>query len=477
MESKEMEKKERRKADLKRVGYFLLFYIGLVILFYDIAKEQILYTEYSQKASIRTKEIGEIVDGDVIEQTVYYDGDFLSSLTLQVATYARKNTGKLRIEVQTDVGEGFQTIVACEYEMEQIADNSDLTLKIGKKLDSFPFHLRITTSGAEYGNAITLYAAEETQPEKRVYRNGEKGETALCIGVKGGRQSTFGKWYWELAVIFAFFLVGVLFWLLGDKGTGYRLRTHIERYEFLVNQLIRRDFKTKYKRSVLGFCWSFLNPLLTMLVQYVVFSTIFRSDIDNFPVYLLSAGIIFNFFTESVGGGLCAIVGNASLITKVFVPKYIYPFSKVLSTAINLVISMIPLLFTVWLTGEEFTKAFFLIPFLFLSLIAFCVGMSLILSTSMVFFRDTQFLWGIISLVWMYATPIFYPESIIPTRFAFILKWNPMYHYLKFFRTILMQGISPQMSEYGYCIGFSILFCVVGAWIFKKAQNHFVLYL
>lgn len=485
LKEKEENTKKGLKINWKLLRYFLGIYIGLAILFYWIAEEAILYQVDRQEALVQTKEIGEIVDGDVVEQIIHYKGDFLSSLTFQVATYARKNTGTIRIAVSNqpfDLKEKTveeAEIVIKEYDMATITDNSNLIVEIGKKTDGLDWYIRITSKGASYGNAITFYATETFVTDQQMYRNGQAEAMALCIGVDGGIATFLGNWYWELVLVTGGVLILVFFFMFqeGEERLGNRLLSHIRQYKFLVNQLVKRDFKAKYKRSALGFFWSFLNPLLTMLVQYVVFSTIFRSDIDNFPVYLLSAGIVFNFFTESVGGGLCAIVGNAALITKVYVPKYIYPFSKVLSTAINLVISMLPLLFAVWVTGEQITRAFLLLPFFFLCLLAFCVGMSLMLSTSMVFFRDTQFLWGILSLVWMYATPIFYPESIIPARFRFVLQINPMYHYLKFFRTILMQGVSPQMIEYGYCIGFALLFLGTGAWIFRRAQKKFVLYL
>ena len=157
------------------------------------------------------------------------------------------------------------------------------------------------------------------------------------------------------------------------------------RYGFLIKQLVSRDFKTKYKRSVLGYLWSFLNPLMTMMVQYIVFSQLFRSNIENFPVYLLSGIVLFSFFTESVGQGLTAILANASLITKVYVPKYIYPVTKVVSSSINLFISLIPLMIVVLLTGQRITKAILLIPFPLICLLIFCIGMTFMLCTSEVY--------------------------------------------------------------------------------------------
>ena len=213
-----------------------------------------------------------------------------------------------------------------------------------------------------------------------------------------------------------------------------------------------------------------------MIVQYIVFSTIFRSGIDNFPVYLLSGIILFNFFNEAVGQGLTAIVGNASLITKVYVPKYIYPVTKVVSCSINMTISVIPLLAVTLLTGTQLTKAVILLPYALACLLLFCIGMSLLLSTTMVFFRDTQYLWGIVSLVWMYATPLFYPENIIPAQFRFIQTLNPIYHYIRFVRTILIDGISPEPKAYFFCGISAIIMCVAGALVFKRYQDRFVLY-
>ena len=113
------------------------------------------------------------------------------------------------------------------------------------------------------------------------------------------------------------------------------------RYRFLIQQLVSRDFKTKYKRSVLGIVWSFLNPLLTMLVQYVVFSTLFKSSIPHYPAYLLSGIVLFNFFSETTTVGMTSITANAPLITKVYVPKYIYPLTRMLSSTINVALSFL----------------------------------------------------------------------------------------------------------------------------------------
>lgn len=263
----------------------------------------------------------------------------------------------------------------------------------------------------------------------------------------------------------------------GKITMGLKIISAFSRYRFLMQQLVARDFKTKYKRSVLGVLWSFLNPLLTMAVQYLVFSTLFKSDIPNFPVYLLTGIVLFNFFTEACAMGITSVLGNASLITKVYVPKYIYPLTRVTSSAVNLLFSLVPLFIVVLLTQTPLSPAMLLLPFPLVCLFTFCVGMVFILSSSMVFFRDTQFLWNVLSMIWMYATPIFYPESIIPAALAPVFKLNPLYHFIRFARTVVLEGVSPEPKAYLICMTFSLVSIVLGSVIFRKCQDKFVLYL
>ena len=340
------------------------------------------------------------------------------------------------------------------------------------------YELTIKTTCAA-GEAPTVYYSADASGVFSV--DGQDRSGSICFDYVGRSFFMFGTYYWYFVIAGAALIVGYTFWCLARKKQG---KTTLglaclavwERYEFLIKQLVARDFKTKYKRSVLGYLWSFLNPLLTMTVQYIVFSTIFRSGISNFPVYLLSGIILFNFFTDAVGQGLTSIVGNASLITKVYVPKYIYPVTRVVSCSINMLISVIPLLIVTLLTGAKITPAVLLLPFALACLLLFCIGMSLLLSTTEVFFRDTQYLWGIVSLVWMYATPLFYPENIIPAQFRFIQTLNPMYHYVRFVRTILINGCSPEPKAYLLCAASALLMCVFGAIVFKKNQDKFILY-
>lgn len=475
-----MEKKYLTSSLLIKI---VCIYLIVFTVFYGVAYHQINYKEYEQIVLSGDGTIGGIVDGKVVRQEFHYDGDYIRAISIRIGTYARNNTGSLNVSLKEKSRD--KIIWKSVYDVANLEDNSLLELGIEQRLskDISIYSLEITSNGCDENNAVTIYSSSSSNIHDGLLTIDDENVSAeLEMSIYGDKTNLWGRYYW-LYVVFGVACIAMFYaWQNRKEQQEKECVLHyicntIDTYKFMIKQLVSRDFKTKYKRSILGACWSFLNPLLTMAVQYVVFSTIFRSNIENYPVYLLSASILFNFFTESVGGGLVSIVGNASLITKVYVPKYIYPVTKVLSTLINLLISMLPLLVVVLITGERINCAYLLIPYVIVCLFLFCVGMSLILSSLMVFFRDVQFLWGIVSLLWMYATPMFYPESIIPERFRFILGVNPMYHYISFFRNILLEYTSPQMSEYVYCMAFSLFFCVIGAWIFNHSQKKFVLYL
>lgn len=475
-----MEKKYLKGSLLVKI---VCIYLLIFAVFYGVAYHQINYAKYEQIGLSGDGTVGGITDENAVRQQFQYAGDYIRTICIKIGTYARNNTGVLKIFLKDHSNN--DVIWESAYDVSSFQDNAVFKIEVEKNLpeDTDLFDLEIMSEGCDENNSVTVYSSSSTDIHRGMLTVGNKNIPAeLEMSIYGDQANLWGRYYWFYVLAGAVCIAVFYAFQMKKERKGKKCVLHymchtIDTYGFMIKQLVSRDFKTKYKRSVLGACWSFLNPLLTMAVQYVVFSTIFRSNIENYPVYLLSASILFNFFTESVGGGLVSIVGNASLIKKVYVPKYIYPVTKVLSTLINLVISMLPLLVVVIITGEHVNRAYLLIPFVIVCLFFFCVGMSLILSSLMVFFRDVQFLWGIVSLLWMYATPMFYPESIIPERFRFILSGNPMYHYISFFRNILLDYSSPQISEYVYCMAFSAIFCVIGAWIFNRSQKNFVLYL
>ena len=249
----------------------------------------------------------------------------------------------------------------------------------------------------------------------------------------------------------------------------------IKRYSFLLGQLVSRDFKTRYKRSVFGVIWSMLNPLLMMWVQYIIFSNLFRFQIENYAVYLLIGTVTFNFFSESTQMALGSIIQSASLITKVYIPACIFPISKIIASGINLAFSTLALYVIILIQGIPLSFTHLLIPVLYLFLAIFSFGIGLILSSITVFFRDMQFIYNVVIVVWTYLTPLFYSADIIPQQYQAIYKLNPMYHYVTFFRTLVLEKSIPVFEEFIWCLGYAVLFALIGWFIYKKTKKNFIL--
>lgn len=467
---------------IKQSAILIAVYIVIAVAFFFIGGDQIQYSVLTSNLQPAKGAFPELIEGTLIEQTFYSSTDTLDSISVFTATYGRENSGTLDFSL-LDASTN-QMVASVSVPASELLDNSLYTWTLPEPLsnaENHQFILRIQSSCPQ-GQAPTLYYSDPENGGTFAWLNGQEQNVQLTFQFSGKSFAWFGQHYWELAaglgILLLIFMAYETYKEHAGKATLLLLLSGIwNRYGFLIKQLVSRDFKTKYKRSVLGYLWSFLNPLLTMLVQYVVFSNLFKADIKNFPVYLLSGTILFSFFQEAVGQGLNSILANAPLITKVYMPKYIYPVTKVISCSINLLISIIPLLIVTIITGAPITPAILLIPFALLCLVLFCIGFSLMLSSAMVFFRDTQYLWGIASLIWMYATPLFYPENIIPEQYQIIQKINPLYHIVKFVRVILIDGVSPEPRRYLYCLISAILSCVIGAAIFKKTQDKFVLYI
>lgn len=249
------------------------------------------------------------------------------------------------------------------------------------------------------------------------------------------------------------------------------------RYRFLLEELVKRDFKVRYKRSSLGILWSFLNPLLTMIVLTLVFINLFKFAINNYPIYLLAGITVFNFFSESTSQAMNSVISNFSLITKVYMPKYIFPIAKVLSSSINLGFSFLGLYLLAFFFGMRLNLAHIMIPVGLIYIILFSMGFSMILSSLTVFFRDLQHLYGIVITLWMYLTPIVYPISIISPKIRPLFYFNPLYQYVNFIRTIIADGKFPSLQNHLACIGWILIICVVGLFIFKKTQDKFINYI
>lgn len=249
-------------------------------------------------------------------------------------------------------------------------------------------------------------------------------------------------------------------------------------YKDLVKQLVTKDIKLKYRRSFLGYLWSILNPLLIMAVMVVVFSQIFRFDVENYPVYLIIGQTLFNFMSEATNQAIYSILGNAPLLKKVYVPKYIFTLSRVTSSLVNLVFSLGAMLIVFIVTKVQFSWYMLLIPIVLIELYIFCLGLGLFLAQAAVFFRDIQYIYSVFITVWMYLTPVFYPITILPDNIRnLVVSLNPMYFYIDQFRTIVLEQQFPASgSMIGGIVAAFIALCV-GIWSFLKAQDKFILYI
>ena len=472
-----MDFKSMKRILLILTAVFWLFAIGI----YAIANEQFRFSAVQGEAPAMEYAVGELNDGKPLTQKLLSPADVLDRLEILAGTYDRANSGTLHISLEDERG---TVLASLEADVSAVSNGTYTTLPFADRIQTEPgqeLTLVLTTEGCTPGNAITIYAGGRT--ENGTYQHGQMAGTGtLCIRAGGYDAISFYKTYWVL-VVSAFAVMAVwCAWELGraKKGKNNLLLTLFyvyEHYTFLLKQLVARDFKTKYKRSSLGMAWSFVNPLLTMSVQYVVFSTLFKTDIPNYPVYLLSGIVFFNFFNEAVTIGMTAITGNASLIKKVYMPKYIYPVSKVISSSVNFLCALAPLFLVMLITKTPFKASLLLLVFDILCLLAFIIGLVLLLATAMTFFQDTQFLWGIACMMWQYMTPIFYPETIIPKSLLPYYRLNPMYQFVSFARTCIIDGISPAPSSYFMCLASAAVMLLLGVAVFRKQQNKFVLYL
>lgn len=481
------------KRSKRLMAIWAACYWILAVTIYLVAGQQFHYTAVTSDALSATTTVGELVDGMTITQRLIAPAESLTGFDLMAATYGRSNTGTLHAVFTNNAGE---VVAAKDIDIATLPESKYFTISLDSVAQvqaGDPLTLTLTTTGCKPGNAITIYCGDtivagrfdivqSISEADRYTINGVPGAGKLCVKVNCIRTLTFYRDYWLIigGAFAALALLCLYWWRRAKDGRNNPLVAVcmlFTRYGFLIRQLVSRDFKTKYKRSALGMAWSFLNPLLTMSVQYVVFSTLFQSDIPNYPVYLLSGIVFFNFFSEAVSMGMTSITGNASLIKKVYMPKYIYPVSRILSSLVNFALAIIPLLLVMLITGTAFTPALLLLIFDMLCLLGFVTGMSLLLTTAMTFFQDTQFLWGVVSMMWMYLTPLFYPESIIPAQFLTVYHMNPMYQYITFARICIIDGVSPEPMAYLWCILSSVVVLGLGILTFKRHQDKFVLYL
>lgn len=250
----------------------------------------------------------------------------------------------------------------------------------------------------------------------------------------------------------------------------------LRKNQFLFEELVKRDFKRKYKRTVLGMGWSVLSPLLTLLILKLVFGHYFGKHIAHYTIYLFCGNLLFAYFKESTKGGMTSLMSNASIFSKINVPKYLFLFSKNVSSLINFGLTMIIFFVFVLLDGIIPGPKFFMLLYPTILLIIFNLGMGLILSALFVFFRDVGYLYDIFTLLLMYMSAIFYDINIVPESYRPLFYLNPVYCYIEYYRSIVIYNQIPSLFLHALCLFYSCFLFGLGCYFYKKYNHKFLYY-
>ena len=246
--------------------------------------------------------------------------------------------------------------------------------------------------------------------------------------------------------------------------------------KFLFEELVKRDFKQKYKRTVLGMVWSVLSPLLMLSVMAFIFGQFFGRSIPHFVIYLFSGQVVFNYFTESTNEGMNALMGNASIFSKINVPKYLFLFSKNVSALINFGIILLIYFAFVWFDGIEFTWKFLTLAYPIVCLIFINLGIGLVLSALFVFFRDIQYLYRLFTQIVMYGSAIFYNINSLPQHIQNVFYCNPIYVVISYFRSVVINNAIPELWLHGLLAFYAVSLFGLGCYVYKKYNYKFLYY-
>lgn len=250
----------------------------------------------------------------------------------------------------------------------------------------------------------------------------------------------------------------------------------LKRHQFLFEELVKRDFKKKYKRTVLGMAWSILSPLLMLLVMRLVFTQFFGRNMDHYTTYLFCGNLVFSYFSESTREGMSSLMGNASIFSKVNVPKYLFLFSKNVQALINFGLTLI--VFFVFCVLDEITFTWRLIFLIYpiVCLLLFNIGVGLILSALFVFFRDIQYLWSVFTQLLMYMSAIFYTIDNYSYTAQCLFLLNPVYLHIRYFRKIVIEATIPTVWFHLLMLADVLIVLGLGCWMYKKYNHRFLYY-
>ncbi|MBL7163401.1 MAG: ABC transporter permease [Anaerolineales bacterium] len=244
-------------------------------------------------------------------------------------------------------------------------------------------------------------------------------------------------------------------------------------YRGLVVQFVARAIKTRYKRSILGVVWTMLNPLLTMIVLTVVFSQLFRIQIENFPVYVLSGQLVWTFFSTTTSSAMGEMIWSGELIKRIYVPKSVFAVAAIGTGLINFLFSLLPLLIIALVLGVSISPAMFTWLLTIPLLSIFSLGLGLLLSTATVYFADMQPVYNVLLTIWLYLTPVIYPIEIVPQQWHWLFRINPVYYFVEAFREPLLNGKVPGWEIWLPATGFALAIFLIGGLVFTARSSEY----
>ncbi len=250
-----------------------------------------------------------------------------------------------------------------------------------------------------------------------------------------------------------------------------------KKYQFLFEELVKRDFKQKYKRSILGMGWSILSPLFTLLVMYVIFSNLFGHKMEHYVTYLFSGQLVLSYYKESTKNGMTSLVNNSKIFTKINVPKYMFLLSKNVSALVNFGLTLVVYFIFCAFDGISFHPRQFLLIFPIICILGLNIGVGLILSAMFVFFRDIRYLYDIVLTLLTYVSAVFYSVDKFSALGQRLFLLNPVYVYIKYFRVIMIDGLVPSLEYHLLCLFYAGISLLIGGLIYKKNNHAFLYYL
>ncbi len=250
----------------------------------------------------------------------------------------------------------------------------------------------------------------------------------------------------------------------------------LKQHKFLFEELVKRDFKKKYKRTILGMGWSMLSPLLMLLVMKIVFEQFFGNTLNHYTTYLFCGLLVFNWFSESTGGGMRSLFGNAGIFTKVNVPKYLFLFSVNVQVLLNFALTLLVFFVFCVIDHVPFTLRFLCLAYPIATLLLFNVGVGMVLSALFMFFRDIDYLWRVALQLLMYGSAIFYQTDKFPSNVKLAFALNPVYRHIAYFRQIVLSGTIPSLETHLTLLGFAVAAFLAGAFMYKHYNTKFLYY-